>query len=241
MPQPNFSAVCYDLPTISRFFRSVALSVAFQRHISLRWETYRDSGVLNAVYKVMFWKEPPGNATVDIGSDMAIVAMTDSLHEKYLTGWLNRLHDAGPAAGIAYVQEMVVMREVARGAVQDIFRDASIVNHEVLQETSDAIATLAKIKLGATIGVAVIGGAVGIAYAAAALSGGVAAGGLTMLGISAGAPGLAFGATSFAYSATNSVISTWEDSKSATAVGVLTETGKAGGGTALDKAGEHIT
>ena len=159
MSRKPFSAVCYDLSAVSRFFRSVALAIAFQQHITLQWETDRDSAVLNGIYKVMFWKEPPGTASVDFGSDLAIMRTTDELHERYLLAWLTKLHTAGPGAAIKYVKEMGYLRDVARDTVSEVLRDAASINAGVLSETQDAIVALSRIRLGATVGVAVIGGA----------------------------------------------------------------------------------
>lgn len=54
-------AVCYDLPAISQFFRSVGLAVSFQQHTQQEWVVQRDSSVLNALYSVMFRKKPLGS------------------------------------------------------------------------------------------------------------------------------------------------------------------------------------
>ncbi len=218
--------ICYDLQAVSRFFRSAALSIAFQRHTSLEWVTYKDSRVLNAVYTVLFWKEPPGTAEVKTGSRAAIERTTDELHQQFLLLWIEKLHQGGPAAGNEYVNRMAQLREQARGAVNDIFRDAAQINSEVAQQTQDAIVALARIKLAATVGVAVIGGAAGVAFALAAAGGGAAAG-VTVLGLQAGASATAFGAAGFGYSVTNSIIKNWEQGPTAKVAAIINQdTGK---------------
>jgi hypothetical protein len=208
--------------------------MALQRHISLEWQTYRDSRVLNAVYTVLFWKEPPGVAEVKIGAADAILRTTDELHQHFLLVWIDKLSQGGPKAAHDYVNQMAAVRDYARDAVNSVFRDASEINSEVANETRDAIVALARIRLAATVGVAVIGAAAGIAFAAAAAGG--AATGVTVFGVEAGASSLAFGATGFGFSATNSIIKTWEKGPSAQVAAVSLDTGKA----AVSEAGGHV-
>ncbi len=243
MATPGAPLICYDLPTVSRFFRSVALAIAFQKHTSIEWVTYRDSKVLNAVYAVLFWKEPPGTAEVKMASRQSIERTTDELHQQFLFAWIDKLHQGGPTAGNDYVNQMARLRDYARQAVQDVYRDASQINAEVINQTQDAIVALARIKLAATVGVAVIGGAAGVAFALGA-AGGAAAGGITVFGLQAGASATTFGLAGFGYSATNSILKTWEQGPQAKIAAVSVDTGKyvaseAGGkiaGGVLDKA-----
>jgi hypothetical protein len=237
MSTPGAPLICYDLPTVSRFFRSVALAVAFQRHTSTEWVTYKDSTVLNAVYTVLFWKEPPGAVEVKQSSRQSIERATDELHQQFLFAWIEKLYQGGPSAGNEYVERMARLRENAREAVNDLFRDAARINAEVANQTRDAIVALARIRLAATVGVAVIGGAAGVAFALSAAGGAAAAGGVTVFGLQAGASATTFGVAGFGYSATNSIIKTWEQGPTAKVAAVSLDTGKAvasevGGGAA---------
>jgi hypothetical protein len=229
----NISVVCYDLPTVSRFFRSVALAVAMQQHTSIQWQTYRGSAVLNTIYAVMFWKEPPGWVEVQTGTRSAVERTTDQLHERFLLAWIAKVVEKGPVAGNAYVEQMVKVRQTARLGLMQVFHDAAEVNAEVLHQTNDAIAKLAAIRLGATVGVAVIGGAVGV------LAVGAGAAGVSILGIEAGASAGVFGGVGLAFSTATSVIKNWDEGGKAQVVGIATEVGKYAVSETGGKAAEH--
>ena len=223
MAAQNFPIIFYDLPTVSRFFRSVALAIATQRHTHSQWVTYKDSKVLNAVYSVMFWKEPPGTVEVKQADVKVLNAATDKLHQEFLLAWIEKVHTGGPIAGNAYVAQMASLREYARKAVQDLFREIGQINNEIAGRTGEAIEDLAKIRLAAAVGVAVIGGVAGVAFAA----GGAAAGaGLTVFGVQAGAGAMTFGGAGLAYSVTNSLVKTWEQGPSAKVAAIATDGGK---------------
>jgi hypothetical protein len=222
----NIAVMRYDMTAISRFFRSCALAIATQQTTHIEWQTYRDSKVLNAVYTVFFWKEPPGFAEVKTGAQADIERRTDELHQQFLLNWIRKLAEQGPQAAHNYVQEMVRLRDYAREAVQDVFRDATNINNEVIGATQEAITKLAQIKLSAQVGVAVIGGVAGVAFVAA---GGTAAGaGLTILGLETGATGTGFAVAGAAHSITHSLIKNWEQGPGAQVAGVTFEAGKAG-------------
>ena len=68
MAAPSLPVMCYDLRTISTFFRSCAVVMSLQQTTHIEWTTYRDSKVLNAIYATLFWKEPPGFAEVRMGT-----------------------------------------------------------------------------------------------------------------------------------------------------------------------------
>lgn len=228
MPAPDIPLICYDFNAVSRFFRSVAVTMALQRNTSLEWTTYRDSAVINGIYSVLLWKGAPGMAEIRTGNRMAVEQETDQLHERFVLAWLRKLHEGGPEAANVYVSHMAQVREDARDAIDDVMRDAREINSEVINETRDAIVTLGRIRLGASVGVAVIGGVAGVAFAAAAAGGGAAAaGGITVLGLEAGASAAAFGAVGFGYSATGSIIKTWEDGPKAKMAAVSMDAGKA--------------
>jgi len=173
-----------------------------------------------------------------------IARRTDALHEQFLMTWVAKLGDKGPAAAHGYVTEMERLRDYARTAVQEVFRNASSINNEVLGATQKAITDLARIKLGAQVGVALIGGIAGIAFVAAAAGGTAAGAGLSILGLEAGASGLGFAAARTGHAVTQTLIKTWEGGPGAAVAGVSTDLGKAtasevGGriaGHSLDKA-----
>jgi hypothetical protein len=229
----KISIMCYDMHAISRFFRSCALAIATQQTTHIEWQTYRDSMVLNAVYSAMFWKEPPGFAEVKTGTRATIDLRTDQMHSQFLLTWIHKLAEQGPVEAHRYVSEIGQLREYARDAIQEVFRDASGINNEVIGATQQAIANLAKIKLAAQVGVALIGAVAGVAFVA----GGAAAGSsLTILGVEAGASPAAFAIAGAAHSITHSVIKNWEDGPRAQVVGVSWETAKAG----TSELGGHI-
>ncbi|WP_332698089.1 hypothetical protein [Bosea sp. (in: a-proteobacteria)] len=228
--QKNISAIFYDLPTVSRFFRSCALVIAAQQSLRIEWETYRDSKVLNAIYTVFFWKEPPGMAVVKDGAPEKVERLTNELHERYLLAWVRKLSEEGPGAAQGYVTNMGHLRDMARKDTQNFYRNASNINSDVIRETQDGINNLATIKLGAQIGVAAIGAVVGIGFVAPALVGGTltAAGSLTIFGVKAGATAAGFAIAGAAHSITHSVIKNWDAGANAQVVGIATEASKAG-------------
>lgn len=215
----NISTICYDLPTISRFFRSCALTIATEQTTSMQWVTYRDSSVLNAIYTVMFWKEPPGLAEVNTGSREAVERKTDELHERYLLAWIGKLALAGPGAAQHYVNEMVLLREQAKQSVQELFRGVSGINADVLGETRQAISYLANIKLGAQVGVAAIGAVAGLALVGAGA-------GASVLTLQLGASASGFAAVGGGNAYAHSLIKNWEGGMAAQVVGISSETGK---------------
>lgn len=239
MPPRTIPIIVYDFPAISRFFRSVALAIAIQRTTSLQWQTYRDSSVLNAVYTVMFWKEPPGFAEVHTGTKSDIDRQTDDLHVQFLTTWFRKVCEDGPQAGNAYVTAMEQVRNYARQAVQDLFREAGSINNEVIGQTNEAIRDLARIKLAAQVGVAVIGAVAGVAFVAAAAGGAAGGASLTIIGMQAGAGGTAFAGVGAAHSITHSIIKNWEGGAGAQVAGIAWEGGKAGVGEAGGHAAGH--
>lgn len=223
----NISVMCYDFWAISRFFRSVALAVATQQTTKMEWETYKDSAVLNAVYTVLFWKEPPGTVEVRTATKAELERRTDEMHMEYMHAWIRILYEQGPQGANDYVARMERVRAFARDAVQGIFRDAGAINSEIAGATNDAIRDLARIKLAAQVGVAVIGAVTGVAFVAAAAGGGTAGATLTILGLEAGASGTGFAVAGAAHSVTHSVIKTWEAAPRAQVAGIAMESGKA--------------
>ena len=210
MPLSPVPAICYDLAAVSRFFRSVALAVAFQQHTKTEWQVHHDNTVLNVIYAVMFWKSPPG--IVEIRQPQAkIEKTTDELHQKYLIAWLRKLNEQGPVAANLYVTNMHRLRRDAEQFLAQALRDAGNLNAAVINETSDGIRKLALIRLVGSAGVAVLGAAGAIVLAPA--------GAVVVSGIGLG------------YSCITSTIKSWEQGGAAKAVGI--EIGKAAAGERL--------
>ena len=222
--------ICYDLPTISRFFRSCAITIATQMTTSVHWATYRDSKVLNAVYAVFFWKEPIGFAEVHSATKAELDRKTDELHEHFLMTWVRKLGTDGPAAAQNYATQMDRQKQLASQATQSLFREVGNINAEILGQTQEVIANLALIKLGSQIGVAVLSAGVGVAF----VGGGGA--GLSILGLQAGATANVFTAVGAANSITHSIIKNWEKGGNAQFVGVAMESGKV----AASEIGGHV-
>lgn len=237
--QKDIPVACYDLHAVSRFVRSCALVIAAQQTMKIEWETYRDSKVINAIYTVFFWKEPPGMAVVKDGSPAEIERRADQMHERWLLTWVRKLAEQGPRAAHEYIGFIGHLRDMARNDMQNLYREVSGINSEVIGETQRGIARLAAIKLGAQVGVATIGAVVGIGFVGVAAAGGAAAGGLTILGVQAGASGMAFAAAGAAHSVTHSLIKEWDQSREAKVVAVTTELAKAGVSEAGGRASGH--
>lgn len=201
------AAICYDFTDVSRFCRSVAMTVAIQQYTRTEWVAYKDSAVLNAVYGAMFWKGPPGSVEVRTADAKVLEEAANQHQQRYLLAWLRKLGELGPKGADDYIAHMTKLRAEVRQDVHDVFREAAEINAQVSGETANAIRNLARIKLGATVGVALIG-----ATGALVLSGGTA---LVATGVSAG------------YSMTCSFIKEYENGRHAVAAGVSIEAGKA--------------
>ncbi|MFW6076120.1 MAG: hypothetical protein ACOC71_00065 [Hyphomicrobiales bacterium] len=235
MAAPDIPLICYDFTEVSRFFRSVATIIVLQRNTLLEWTTYRGSSVLNGIYSALFWKTAPGTVEMRTSNRLAMEEEIDKLHERFVLAWLRKLHEGGPDAGNAYVSHMAEVRQAARDALDDVLHDAARINADVAGETRDAIVTLARIRLAAGVGVAVIGAAAGIAIvggaaassAAAAGSGAAATGGVTVFGLQAGASGAAFGFAGVGISVTNTIVKSWEEGPTALLAAVSMDAGKA--------------
>ncbi len=80
----NLSVICYDLPTVSSFFRSCALGVAIEKNTSLEWKDAELGRYLGAIYSVLFWKGAPGTVEVDMGQKAEVERKVDELHQHYL-------------------------------------------------------------------------------------------------------------------------------------------------------------
>lgn len=116
MAAKNVPVICYDLPTVSKFFRSVALTVATQKSITVEWQRYRDSRVLNFFYglkSVFMESEGPGSVEVQVGGAKEVEAEADRLHAQYLSAWVRKVFESGPAAGNSYVAQMLSLGRIA--------------------------------------------------------------------------------------------------------------------------------
>lgn len=204
MQEPPVPAIAYDLPTVSRFFLSVATAMATQQLTQAEWVAYKDSSVLNAVYAVLTWKTPPGNVEIRQPKEK-IEKLTSELHEKYLLAWLHKVHQHGPSAANRYVADMLKVRGDAQEFLSDAYRESHSINQQVIGETAAAIKDLAKIRLGASVGVAVAGAAGALVLAPA--------GALMVSGVSLG------------YSSACALAKTWEQGGAVKAVAI--EVGKA--------------
>lgn len=223
------AVVCYDLPVVSRFFRSVATSVVLQQKTRVEWVRYQDSAVINGIYKVLFWKEPPGWVEVHPADPEKMRRDVNKLHEEYLLSWIGKLCKSGPAEANKSIKRWEEIRNSARDAVREVYRNAGAINEEVRGETQDAIRHLAQIRLSAAVGVAVIGGAAGVAFATSAMSGATAASGMTLFGLQAGGSATAFGATAFGHSVVGSMVKNWESAPTASVVAINADTGQDAG------------
>jgi hypothetical protein len=227
----KFKYIVYDFVAISRFFRSVALSIAIQRTTKMEWESYDQNTVINLVYALFPYREKPGAVEVNLGTRHQVNSITDDLHYRFMSNWLGKVAAEGPKAGNAYVKEMENIRDNARRAVQQLYTSARFINSQVTAQLDAAIMDLCKVKLVASVGVAVIGIVSGVGLFAAAVSAGSTAtvGGATMIcGLKAGAGGTAFAGLGLGHSLVQTGISAWEDGPMAEVVGLVWETGKAG-------------
>lgn len=208
--------------------------IAMQRSIRISWVEYRDSAVLNVAYTILFWKEGPGWVEVNVKSVSELDAEIEQLTDQFVQSFLKKLHEDGFQEASRYASRMHALKLDAKEAIDQAFREAQEINNEVIGKTTGTIENLARIKLGAAVGVAVISGTAGVLAVAGATS---------VLGVSAGAGPLVFAAVGLTNSVTHSVIKTWEDGDTAKAVAI--DFGKAGlsdgAGKAAEIAGEKAT
>jgi vacuolar-type H+-ATPase subunit H len=189
------------------------MAMATQQLTRAEWVEYKDSSVLNAIYAALTWKTPPGNVEIRQPKEK-IDKLTLELHNKYLLAWVHKVHTQGPVAANKYVADMHKVRDDAQKFLSDTYREAHAINQQVVGETAAAIKDLAKIRLGASIGVAVAGAAGAIVLAPA--------GALMVTGVSLG------------YSSACAVAKTWEQGGSVKAVAI--EVGKTAGTETADRA-----
>ncbi|MEM7188763.1 MAG: hypothetical protein AAF439_04055 [Pseudomonadota bacterium] len=182
------------------------------------WVDYKDSTVLNIAYTIFWWKGGPGWVEVRSGDPEKVQKRTDKYVDDFVRVWFRYVNEGGHEAGENYLKKLGTLRQQAQDRINWTFQQAREINDEVLNKTNDAIRDLAKVKLAATVGVAV-GGAVG----AIVLTGGAA---LVVTGVSVG------------YSVTCSTIKNWEDGKVSDAVAV--DLSKAAINEGVTRTGEYM-
>ena len=217
--------ICYDLPTVSNFFKSVAYVHALESHTRVEWVSYTESEVLNVIYAFgsLFGKAGPGTAEVRTSDPVAVQRRADELHARYLNAWSRKVMEGGAIAGMNYVAEMDRLRASARQTLSQLRADVTAINAGIETDTQKFINELAAVRLGATIGVAVIGASAGLAIAGAGIAAGgasVATGSLTAFGLPLGASGTAFTAASLGFSVTGDIIKNWDSGGMANAVAI---------------------
>lgn len=164
-----FPVICFDLVRIFTLFKSVALLVAIQRYTQLQWTPYKDSAVLNGIYKVLAWKGAPG--TVEVTQDWTkINVATDQLFEHFVMTFFTRVQE-GPRAVIQYLELLERLRDDAKGFIAGTFADANQINSDIAATADDAVHRLAAIKLGSSIAVAGLSGGIGVLGSAGGILG----------------------------------------------------------------------
>ena len=171
---------CYNLKTVSSFFRIAARAVAIDLTTGVDWVTYKDSKVINALYKVCFWKEQPGNAVITQKGPAAIDDVTNEWHDRFLSHWVEKLAWHGPVDAMKYYNAVVSIRDMAIKDVEKTRREVIAINEAAIGETNKFIKELAAAKLAGELGVVAMGvvgdripGPVGWGLSAASTAGGV--------------------------------------------------------------------
>lgn len=171
----------------------------------------------------------------------------EALTEKYLTTYIDTVAAKGNKAGDKYVTMLREHRQRAYTRMQATFDRVSTANARQISTVNNIGRTLVGIKLGAAVGVAVIGASAGViiasgTYATWSLG---AATGVAGASTSSTAAGLLFAGTGWGTSATMSVARNWSETKLAGACGmdfgdnVETDAMKAGGKVAAAEVGSR--
>lgn len=158
--QKNICVAVYDLPSVLRFFGSVAMAHAIEAHTRLIWVDYKDSAVLNTVYKIFFWKGGPG--FVEINQDWNVIQQRrNELWSRYTLAFLEKAKTS-PDAAASYLETMEKLRDTSLVNVRGLFAEAQKINSEIIGQTTDTIKTLAAVKCGATITLTVLSGGLAV-------------------------------------------------------------------------------
>jgi hypothetical protein len=146
----SIDTVVFDEATILPFLRSVAHAKSMQGHVKSRMQTYDQSGVLNFIYTVLWWKGKPVTFDVDLGDQKIIEAETAKgtreLQESFV------IHACkGPASVMQFLAAQENIRAVCLNSVNQVFLDVQELTNEVITETQRGIFKLAAIKAASTI------------------------------------------------------------------------------------------
>lgn len=215
MHRPAIPITCLTLEGIFRLLHSSALSVAIAQHTVPRWEAYKDSKFLNAVYSLKIFGEGPGWMTID-QDWKAIGESREFWFNRFVNGFLTKL-DAGPSAVMTYLERIEKLGEDSRLEIQRRHAEVSAINREIIADTGDAIRRLAKIKVVSTVLVA------------------LGSGGAALAGSGAG-----YGVVSFSFSVATKVAKNVAEAKEAKvlAIDVSKEIGKEATTQGLEMGGE---
>ncbi|MCL2714640.1 MAG: hypothetical protein FWD68_08695 [Alphaproteobacteria bacterium] len=145
--------VCYNLETVSHFFRTAASAVAVNLTTRIEWVEDRDSKFLNALYTVFFWKGQPGFAEIRSGKPEDIDKFTNQYHDRFLSRWVEKLASHGPADAMKYYNAVVGIRDMAVRDGEETRRMAAEINDDAIGETNRFIRQLAGVKLAGRLGV----------------------------------------------------------------------------------------
>jgi hypothetical protein len=211
--------IVYDGPAVSRFCRSVALSVALQQLTRLHYTEISSSNLVTALYMAWYGEGP--SADIHQASKQKIHKTTEELHDKFLHGWVKKVAEEGPAAGNQYIAQLYQLRASSRQAYETLCRDAAKINRQLAQNAERLKNAAAVVKLGATVGVAAMP-LIAAAPAVAMTSSGLAV--VSGIGL--------------AYNCTAALVKTWEHAPTSKVAAVSWESGKAavseGGGRAAE-------
>lgn len=148
------TALALDGEALQRFFRTCARARAAQRHTELKWVEYKDSGFLNGVYTLFFWKGAPGSAEIDFGVQAEIDEDT-----KIFTAQNERIFMAGVKKGgqstVNVLKNMEENRQFCIDSVRELIRDQGKINSDVIKTAQQGLNRLAVIKLSTDIIIAV--------------------------------------------------------------------------------------
>jgi len=230
-PEPKpVPVLLFSMDKTMKYLKSAAMCRAMAESCNLEWKSYDDSMVINAIYKLMPWKDKPGSVDVKMAGKEELGERYGFWLKKFVSRWTASM-SMGPLAAKTCMDGFERQKERDRAHIAHVAQDARDINAEVANQLGDSIKVLATVKLASTILVAGISG--GAAMASVAYIG-------TPLyaGLAAGATKL--GAINTGYSILGSVISNWNEGAKAQAVGVSWEGGKAIGGKIGSDAGEAI-
>jgi hypothetical protein len=151
-----------DSAQVHRFLRSVAVAKEQDRQLQLRWQDYKDSRAINAIYAVLFWKGRPGWMEADIGDPKQLEKAADADTAELLKQFVTRA-STGPAELKRFLEAQARVRAGCLASIRDKFAEVSSTNAEVRRDTAEGVRALAKIKLGSDLFLQAAGLASGVA------------------------------------------------------------------------------